>query len=221
MNNVSIVIADDHPLLLKGLYEELIANHYNVVGQASDGMNAFKLIIQYRPTIALIDIDMPFLTGFEVVKMAREKGVSTNFIVLSFHKEVSYLCQAKALQINGYLLKEDSFFEIERCIEAVAQDQTYFSPSLDLLTLHSASDELKKLTLLTASELTILKLVARQVTNIDIADHLCISVRTVEKHRSNIIAKLALKNGTNILTNWAITNQKVIQELQNSPFLTK
>ncbi|BFP42037.1 response regulator transcription factor [Muricauda sp. SCSIO 64092] len=213
MKDVSIIIADDHPLLLKGLYEELIANDYNVVGQASDGMNALKLILQYRPTLALIDIDMPFLSGFEVVKMAKEKGIPTNFIVLSFHKEVSYLCQAKALQINGYLLKEDSFFEIERCIHAVAKNQTYFSPSLDSLTLHSANDELKKLTLLTSSEVTILKLVAKQASNINIADHLCVSVRTVEKHRSNIIAKLALENSTNTLTHWAITNQKVIQEL--------
>ncbi len=210
---ISIVIADDHPLLLKGLNEELIANGYNVVGQAADGMNALELVLRFRPTIALLDIDMPFLTGFEIVKMAKEKGVPTNFILLSFHKEVSYLSQAKVLQINGYLLKEDSFFEIERCIQAVAEDQTYFSASLDPLALHSANDELKKLTMLTSSEVTILKLVARQASNVNIASHLCVSVRTVEKHRSNIIAKLALENYTNTLTHWAITNQKVIQEL--------
>lgn len=210
---ISIVIADDHPLLLKGLNEELIANGYNVVGQATDGMNALELILRLRPTIALLDIDMPFLTGFEIVKMAKEKEIPTNFIILSFHKEVSYLSQAKALHINGYLLKEDSFFEIERCIQAVAEHQTYFSASLDPLALHGANEELKKLTMLTSSEVTILKLVARQTSNVNIASHLCVSVRTVEKHRSNIIAKLALENYTNTLTHWAITNQKVIQEL--------
>ena len=210
---ISVIIADDHPLLLKGLKEELIANGYDVVGQAANGMNALELVLRFRPTIALLDIDMPFLTGFEVAKMAKEKGVPTNFILLSFHKEVSYLSQAKALQINGYLLKEDSFFEIERCIQAVAQHQTYFSSSLDPLALHGANEELKKLALLTSSELTILKLVARQISNVNIADHLSVSVRTVEKHRSNIIAKLALQNYTNTLTHWAIINQKVIQEL--------
>ena len=71
--NVSTVIADDHPMILKGLYDELTANNYNVVGQATNGMKALELILTHNPTIALLDIDMPLLTGFEVIKWPSKK----------------------------------------------------------------------------------------------------------------------------------------------------
>ncbi|NAS12254.1 response regulator [Poritiphilus flavus] len=211
--DVSIIIADDHPILLKGLYEELVSNDYNVIGRAADGMNALELLLKLRPDIAFLDIDMPFLSGFDVIKMARDKGVNTRFIVLSFHKEASYINRAKTLQISGYLLKEDSFFEIARCIEAVISGNTYFSSSFDHHSLDQANEELRSLQLLTPSELRILKLVARQISNNNIAEELGISVRTIEKHRSNIISKLNLKGGPNALTNWALTNKKIILEI--------
>ena len=211
--NASLVLADDHPMLLKGLYEELVANGYNVIGQATNGMQALELILKKKPSIAMLDIDMPLLTGFDVIKMAKDKGSHTKFIVLSFHKEVEYITQAKALQINGYLLKEDSFFDIERCIEAVLNNEQYYSRSFETGTLHTASTELKKLQLLTPSELNILKLVAQQVPTNEIAENLFISRRTVEKHRSNIITKLELEGGTNALTNWALINKNLIQEI--------
>ena len=71
--DISLIIADDHPMLLKGLYKELSANKYNVIAQATDGMKALELILKLQPEIAFLDIDMPLLTGFEVVKMAKEK----------------------------------------------------------------------------------------------------------------------------------------------------
>ena len=118
-NNCTIVIADDHPMILKGLYEELTSNGYTVVGQGTNGLEALELILRLKPTLAILDIDMPFLTGFEVVKTANTKKVETKFIIQSFHKGGDYILQAKALKISGYLLKEDSFTEIELCIKAV------------------------------------------------------------------------------------------------------
>ncbi len=211
--NATLILADDHPMLLKGLYEELVANEYKVVGQATNGMQALELILKEQPSLALLDIDMPLLTGFDVIKMAKEKGSVTKFIVLSFHKESEYIAQARALHINGYLLKEDSFFDIERCIEAVLRDEQYYSRSFKANTLNVVSTELKKLQLLTPSEQTILKMVAQQISTNAIAENLFVSKRTVEKHRSNIITKLELEGGTNALTNWAISNKSVILEL--------
>ncbi len=211
--SLTIVIADDHPMLLKGLYEELMSNGYNVIGQAADGMKAFELILTEKPDLAILDIDMPVLSGFEVIKMAKEKEVSTKFIVLSFHKEAEYITQARTLNIDGYLLKEDSFFEIERCIDSVSQGTPYFSQSFQTEALKSASTELRKLSILTPSELTILKMVAQQFSTTSIAEKLSVSPRTIEKHRSNIIIKLEIKTGTNALTNWAITNKKTIMEM--------
>ncbi len=211
---VSTVIADDHPMILKGLYDELTANNYNVVGQATNGMKALELILTHNPTIALLDIDMPLLTGFEVIKMAKQKEVDTKFIILSFHKENEYISQAKALQINGYLLKEDSFSEIEECIKCVLNNEVYFSHSFVPASLASVSEDLKKIKYLTSSEKTILKLVAQHMSSNEIAEKLFISIRTVEKHRSNIIMKLEIENTTsNALTNWAYLNRNVIKEL--------
>jgi DNA-binding NarL/FixJ family response regulator len=212
--NISIVIADDHPMILKGLHDELKTNNYNVVGQAANGMQALELILTHNPIIALLDIDMPLLTGFEVIKMAKQKKVQTKFIILSFHKENEYISQAKALQINGYLLKEDSFSEIEDCLECILKDEIYFSRSFVASSLATVSEDLKKIKHLTSSEKTILKLVAEQLTSSEIAEKLFISIRTVEKHRSNIIMKLEIENTTsNALTNWAYLNRNVIKEL--------
>ena len=212
--NISTVIADDHPMILKGLNDELTANNYNVVGQATNGMQALELILTHNPIIALLDIDMPLLTGFEVIKMEKKKEVDTKFIILSFHKEKDYISQAKALQISGYLLKEDSFSEIEECIKCAMKNEIYFSSSFAPASLSSVSDDLKKIKHLTSSEKTILKLVAKQMSSSKIAEKLFISIRTVEKHRSNIITKLEIENNTtNALTNWAYLNRNIIKEL--------
>src|SRR5690606_8569661 len=212
--NISTVIADDHPMILKGLNDELTANNYNVVGQAANGMQALELILIHNPIIALLDIDMPLLTGFEVIKMAKQKKVDTKFIILSFHKENEYISQAKALQINGYLLKEDSFSEIEECIRCVLNNEVYFSRSFIPSSLAIVSEDLKKIKHLTSSEKTILKLVSEQLTSSEIAEKLFISIRTVEKHRSNIIMKREKEKTTsNALTNWAYLNRNVIKEL--------
>lgn len=213
-SKISVVIADDHPMILKGLHDELQANNYNVLGQAANGMQALELILTHNPTIALLDIDMPLLTGFEVIKMSKQKKVDTKFIILSFHKENDYLSQAKALQINGYLLKEDSFSEIEDCIQCVLNNDVCFSRSFDASSLVTVSEDLKKIKHLTSSEKTILKLVAEQMSSSEIAEKLFISIRTVEKHRSNIIMKLEIENTTtNALTNWAYLHKNVIKEL--------
>ena len=206
----NIVIADDHPMLLKGLFEELNANGYNVIDQATNGVQALGSILNNNPEIAILDIDMPLMTGFEVIKTAIDKGVKTKFIVLSFHREVEYIKNAKALQISGYLLKEDSFFYIEHAIECALNGTTFFSRSFESKSLQNASQELKKIKLLTPSELTILKLIAKQQSNKEISDILSISIRTVEKHRSNIVNKLELNKETNILMTWALVNKMTI-----------
>ena len=209
--NISMVIADDHPVLLKGLLEELRANGYNVVGNARNGIEALEQILRLDPTIALLDIDMPLLNGFEVVKTAKEKESKTKFIMFSYHREAEFIVQAKSLQIDGYLLKEDSFSEIERCMDMVLNGKEFISTAFNSNMLKNVSEDLVKLNWLTASEMTILKLIAQQETNSQIADTLCVSKRTIEKHRSNIIAKLLVKKkGSNSLSYWAITNKASI-----------
>jgi len=211
--DITIVIADDHPMLLKGLDDELAENGYNVVASADNGKKALEALLEHKPALAFLDIDMPGLTGFEVVSEARRRGLDTKFIMLSFHKEPAYITQAKTLQIQGYLLKEDSFSEIEMCIEHVLQGRECFSSSFENKALLNADEERSRLSMLTPSETTILKYIVANMETQTIADELSVSVRTVEKHRSNIISKLSLPQGTNALVKWAITNKNIILQL--------
>jgi DNA-binding NarL/FixJ family response regulator len=213
MKNITIVIADDHPMLLKGLAEELTENGYNVIGKAINGTEALNLIYSLKPKVALLDIEMPNLTGLEVIKTCKSSNdCITKFILLSYHKETEFINQAKSLQISGFLLKEDPFSEIEKCIKSVLKEKQYYSSSFGNL-LESSSQELQKLKLLTASELTILKLIAKQSNTAQIAENLFISVRTVEKHRSNIINKLDLKTQGKNLNQFALLNKDLILRL--------
>lgn len=212
-SDITIIIADDHPMLRKGLYSELEQNGFNIIGQADQGMKALELIMTLKPTLAILDIDMPLLSGFDVVKMARDKGLKTKFVILSLYKKIDFVTQARALQIDGYLLKEDDFIEIEKGILAVANGVSYYSSSFDNSALITASDEMKKLARLTPSERTILKLIAQKTSTSVIAEKLFVSERTIEKHRSNIISKLHLNTETNSLIKWAIEHQKIISEI--------
>ncbi len=205
-----IIIADDHPLLLKGLTEELINNNYNVVDTAIDGKNALKLILKHQPDIAILDIQMPILTGFEVIKQCEDKNIHTKFIVLTSHKENRYVLKAKSLNISGYLLKDEPFEEIEKCIQAINKGLTYFSSVFKEVYENQVSPELEKLQSLSPSELKITQLISQNKSTKDIAESLFISVRTVQKHRTNIIAKLKLEPNTDALSVWAKTHKEFL-----------
>lgn len=211
--DISIVIADDHPITLGGLHEELIKHGFNVVGKASNGPEALALLIELEPMIALLDIDMPKLSGFDVLKMIQHKNLRTKGIVLSFHKESEYIVQAESLNIQGYLLKEDTIDVIDSCIKSVLNNNRFFSPSFQKSSLLQASQKLHQIEMLTPSEKTILKYVAEQLSTAQIAEKLFVSHRTVEKHRSNIIQKLQIDTQTNALLQWALLNKDLIISL--------
>ena len=210
MKSKSIVIADDHPLLLKGLTDFLVEKGYNFVGGGTNGREAFNLINKLRPDIAILDIQMPYMSGIEIAKKCNSIGMDTKIVLITFHKEKELYEQAKDLNIFGYILKEFALEEIENCIHTVSQGIPYFSPKIkDLLGSNSLEDD--SLSVLTPSEKKILKLIAKDKTNKEIASLLFISYRTVEKHRSNIITKLKLEQKTNSLLIWAKEHQDKLQ----------
>lgn len=209
MKTSTIIIADDHPLLLKGLNDFLLEKEYNLIGSASDGQKALDMIEKLQPDIAILDIQMPLLSGIEIAKKCSEKNLKTKIILMTFHKEASLYFEAKELHIFGYLLKDFAIEEIENCIASVIQNRPYFSTKIkELLQLKTSKNN--SLQLLTPSERKILKFIAKDKTNKEIADILFISPRTVEKHRSNIIQKLNLEPKTNSLLIWAKENQDSI-----------
>ncbi len=205
MKTKKIITADDHPLLLKGLNNFLIEKNYNIIGSGTNGKEALELIIKLKPDIAILDIQMPYMTGLEVAKECKINNIKTKIILITFHKEKMLFQKANELNIFGYILKEFAIEEIENCIKSVSNDVPYFSPRIkDLLGINPYKDSY--LDLLTPSEKKILKLIAKDKTNKDIASLLFISHRTVEKHRSNIIQKLKLEPKTNSLLIWAKDN---------------
>ncbi len=201
----SIIIADDHPLVLKGLNDFLLEKQYNVLASATNGKDAFQLIKDFEPDIAILDIRMPFLTGLEIAKICNEQNLSTKIIIITFEKDESTYKEAKALHIYGYVLKEFALVELENCIAAISNGRSYFSPEL---IQHLQIDEKpEELELLTPAEKRVLNLIAKNHTGVEIGDILCVSTRTVEKHKSHIIRKLELSPKQNSLLIWAKENQ--------------
>jgi DNA-binding NarL/FixJ family response regulator len=203
-----LVIADDHPLLLKGLKDFLEESGYTIAAMASDGQNAFKAIQEYKPLIAILDLEMPDMTGLQVAKACKEIGIKTKIILFTLHRELFIYQQAKELNISGYLLKEFATEELLTCLNKIQEGKEYFSSKI--FQKKGGPKVLNEGIALTPSEKKILKLIADGLTTKDIADKLFIAERTVEKHRSNIINKLNLDKKHNTLLIWAQRNKGII-----------
>jgi two-component system nitrate/nitrite response regulator NarL len=212
-NQIKIVIADDHPMLLNGLKTELIDQGYDIINTASNGAQALDLIGKEPPDIAIVDINMPLLNGFELIKKCTEQGLKTKFIILTSHKEKNYILRAKKINVSGYLLKEEPFSEIKRCIHSVMNGEFYASAVFnDVMTLQ-ISPELEKIKFLSPSERTIVRLIAKEKSSKQIGEILSISYRTVQKHRTNIISKLDLSSDSDSLSFWITENIELFLDL--------
>jgi len=146
------------------------------------------------------------MSGLEIAKKCKTAGLNTKIILITLHKERDLYQQAKDLNIFGYVLKEFALEQIELCIESVLLGKPFFSSEIVEL-LGAVNSYNYSIQHLTPSERKILKLIAKDKTNKEIASLLFISHRTVEKHRSNIIAKLNLEHKTNSLLIWSKENQ--------------
>lgn len=202
--NPSIVIADDHPLVLKGLRDFLTENNYNVLASAKNGKEALTLIKAHKPDIAILDIKMPFFSGLEIAEKCKKDSIPTKIVLITFEKDEIIYNKAKSLGVYGYVLKEFALEEIENCISSIIKDKAYFSPELvEFIELH---EQPKYFGVLTDHEKNIVKLIAENKTGAEIANIFSISTRTVEKHKSNIIKKLKLESKQNSLLIWAKDN---------------
>ena len=210
-NRVSILIADDHPLLLKGLRSELLELGFNVLEGATNGAQALEIIVSEKPTIAILDINMPLLTGFEVIKKSKEALVKTKFIILTSYKEKGFVLKAKKMNIDGYLLKDEPFDVIKKGIDSVLKNKFYASAIFDEIFNNQVSPEIEKMKFLSPSERVIIRLISKENSTKEIAEILSISSRTVEKHRSNIISKLDLSPGSETLSNWVSKNKDLLE----------
>jgi DNA-binding NarL/FixJ family response regulator len=206
------MIVDDHPLLRRGLRDVIgESSRFRIVGEASDGEEAMRLFATQKPHIAIIDIDMPRLNGLETIRALKQFSFSIKTIILTMYKEEDMFNAAMDMGAKAYVLKENAANDIMAALEKVARGEAFVSPSM-LAAGQRRSERVQELLLskpqietLTPSERRILKLIGEDYTSKEIADHLKLSVRTVDNHRQNICRKLNL-HGTHSLLKFAFDN---------------
>jgi DNA-binding NarL/FixJ family response regulator len=207
--NLRILIAEDHTILREGLRALLSSDpDITVVGEAEDGRDAVRLVGALQPTLVLMDLSMPGTNGIEAIAEIKRRFPETKVIALTVHKSEEYIREALQVGADGYVLKDATYAELTMAIKSVFNGKTYLSPSISERIITGYLDGGKAgvntaWDTLTHREREILKLIAEGRTNKHIASYLCVSVKTVEKHRSNLMRKLDLHNAP-MLTAFAI-----------------
>ena len=196
-----IFIVEDHRLFREGLKAMLSPiPEYEIVGEAEDGLEAIRLIRKSKPDLVLLDLSMPRMSGFSVLQEIKAEMPEVKILVLSIHESDQYVLQAFEAKADGYAIKDSSREELRMAIRSVLEGKKYISPGIAGSVLEGYIDGRKTLKVkssldtVTQREREILKLLAEGYQNKEIADLLCISVKTVEKHRANLMSKLDLHN---------------------------
>lgn len=212
-DEIKIIIADDHPIVRQGLRQMIEADrNLTVIGEAGDGEEVLRLIEIHQPDVAVLDVDMPRMGGFDVVRELRRKKSHVKIIFLTMHSEEEIFQTAMDLGVGGYVLKDSATTDIVAGIKSIAAGKPFISPALSALLLNrrrrreKLKNEKPALDSLTPTERRILKLIAEDKTSKEIGEELFISHRTVHAHRANISNKLNL-SGNLALVKFAITNK--------------
>lgn len=203
-NTIRVVLADDHVFVRDGI-KSLLENEANieVVGEATDGLEALKIVESCKPDLLILDIRMPNMTGIEVVEKLRSQNNLVKIVMLSMHESEEYVLKSIKAGADGYLLKGSSKEEFLKALQTIANGGKYFSGDISSILIgqltHSNSVQepkqmLDEEQLITKREREILKLLLSGKGNKEIAEALDISKRTAEVHRFNLMKKLKVKN---------------------------
>lgn len=197
---IRVILAEDHHLVRQGIRALLErADDIEIVGEAADGQEAIGLVQRLAPDVLVIDIAMPRLTGIQAVERIRALNATTQVVILSMYSDETLVRQALRNGAKGYLLKRSVAEELLLAVRAASQGDIYLSPEIsgpvlaDLLT-PQADAEVSKFHRLTPREREVLQLIAEGHTNRAIAQLMKVSVKTVEKHRANLMSKLGVND---------------------------
>lgn len=203
---IRLILADDHPIVRHGLRQIIKAdNGLAIVAEVGEGKAALAAIQTHAPDVAVLDIDMPGLDGFAVVRALSTLQNRPEVVFLTMHSEQELFEAALELGIKGYVLKESAVTDIVAAIKAVAAGQAYLSPALSAQVLTRRGGEGESawlhpgLATLTPTERRVLKLIAADLSTKEIAAQLSVSPRTVETHRQNIGDKLNVRGSLGLV----------------------
>ena len=212
-----VLIAEDHAILREGLRALLSSSpDLEIIGEAGDGQQAINLARQLQPDIVLMDITMPNMNGTEAIRLIKRHSPDISIIALTVHKSEEYVRATLDAGANGYVLKDDTHNDLLNAISNVQKGNTYLSPGIcdkvingyldnpSSATAHSSSSWSQ----LTVREREVTKLIAEGKKSREVAEYLSLSLKTVEKHRTNLMRKLDLHN-VSAITKYAIENKLV------------
>jgi len=207
---VRIVLVEDHTILREGLRALLTADpDFEIIGEAADGREAVRFVEKQVPDLILMDLSMPRMTGMDAIREIKKRYPATKIIALTVHKTEEYLRTTLQAGADGYVLKDATHEELMLAIQNVLKGKTYLSPGVSEKVIEGYLEGKESqipsstLGLLSQREREVLKLIAEGYKNKEIAADLCISLKTVEKHRANLMKKLDLHNAA-ALTAYAI-----------------
>lgn len=202
---VNLLIVDDHPMVVEGLRTMLQhLPHIKLQATAANAFEAMEALKQYKIDVALIDINLPDISGIELTARIRKEYPSVNLLALSTFTERSYISQMLQNGAIGYLVKSAGSEEIEQGILNAMEGKPFMSESLNLSG--RSLQELPQVPLLTRREKEVLKLIADGMTNQQIAEQLYLSLHTVDSHRKNLLTKFNLSNTASLIKTAAKMN---------------
>jgi two-component system response regulator NreC len=207
-----IILADDHQIILDGIAGILKSQPgYNVLGTANSGIKVLELLKLFTPDLIISDVEMPGLNGIELLKIIKSEYPGIKIIMLTMYKEANLAKELLNLDTDGYILKTTDQAELLLAVNTVLNGKKYISPELSYNLLNTEifpNPNQQLLNQLTERELEILILVSQGYSNKEIAETLFISPKTVDNHRTNMMAKLNIHNIAG-LTRFAIQNNLV------------
>jgi DNA-binding NarL/FixJ family response regulator len=213
---IQVLLADDHPVVRRGLKATIEEDEdLRVIAEAADGSEALRCIVELKPAVAIIDIDMPGLNGLGVAREVAAQNIDTRIIFMTFHANEDLMRAAMDVGGKGYLLKGSETDEIAAAIHAVFAGRTYIGSTMAAVLLKQNADSTNApsldVSILTPAEKKILRLIADGLSSKEIGDQLSIHYRTVENHRTNMCRKLKIE-GANALARFALQHRAALQE---------
>lgn len=202
---ITIVLADDHGVVRQGLRALLEKEpDFDIVGEASDGLETLRCVEKLRPAVVIVDLAMPHLNGLEVTREITHQRSQTRVLLLSAHSSEHYVLNALKNGAFGYVLKSSAVDELVRAIRHVHLGMRYLPPAFSEAAVDAYLEKAEKSVSnesdpLTRRERQILQMVAEGSSNAEIGSRLFISSRTVEVHRFNLMRKLSLRNSAELI----------------------